>query len=139
MRDKNITEHLRADFENKTADDCLRFIRSSVKEKRHLHLAVTNEDGIYMGTVSLKNCDAGRGEAEFAIAVRRCAMGHGVAAWGMQAILQLGFSQLGLRRIYWCVAPQNVRACRFYAKQGYTPLKPDPDENGLLWFEVLNG
>ncbi len=58
---------------------------------------------------------------------------------GMQAILQLGFSQLGLRRIYWCVAPQNVRACRFYAKQGYTPLKPEPDENGLLWFEVLNG
>ena len=139
MHDPDAVRYMRADFSGMTLADCERFIAAAQQDTPSLHRAVADEAGVYQGTVSLKNRDADRGEAEFAIAVRRCAMGHGVAAWGMQAILQLGFSQLGLRRIYWCVAPQNVRACRFYAKQGYTPLKPEPDENGLLWFEVLNG
>ena len=137
MHDADAVRHMRANFAAMTLDDCKRFIAAAQKDTPSLHRAVADEAGIYQGTVSLKNIDTDRGEAEFAIAMRRCAMGHGAAAWGMQAILQLGFAKLGLRRIYWCVDPVNVRACRFYAKQGYTPVSPEPDADGLLWFEVF--
>ena len=63
-------------------------------------------------------------------------MGRGVSAWGMRDSQHLGFAELGLRRIYWCVDPVNARACRFYAKQGYTPITPEPDAENQHWFEV---
>lgn len=107
MHDPDAVRYMRADFSGMTLADCERFIAAAQQDTPSLHRAVADEAGVYQGTVSLKNRDAGRGEAEFAIAVRRCAMGHGVAAWGMQAILQLGFSQLGLRRIY-CALPRRM-------------------------------
>lgn len=136
MHDADAVRYMRADFAHMQQADCERFIAAAQQDFPSLHRAIADEQGGYLGTVSLKNIDKTNREAEFAIAVRRCAMGHGAAAFGMQAILRLGFSQLGLRRIVWCVDPVNVRACRFYAKQGYTPLRPEPDENGLLWFAV---
>lgn len=128
MHDKNITEHLRADFENKTADDCLRFIRDSAKEKRHLHLAVTNEDGIYMGTVSLKNISPENHTAEFGICMRRSAMGTGLAGAAMKEILSFGYEELGLRAVFWCVSIHNERANRFYRKNGYITVSQAPDQ-----------
>ena len=91
MHDPDAVRYMRADFSGMTLADCERFIAAAQQDTPSLHRAVADEAGVYQGTVSLKNRDAGRGEAEFAIAVRRCARGHGVAAWGMQAILQLGF------------------------------------------------
>ena len=137
MHDADAVQHMRANFAAMTLADCERFIAAAQKDTPALHRAIADENGTYQGTVSLKNIDTAKGEAEFAIAVRRCAMGRGVSAWGMREILHLGFAELGLRRIYWCVDPVNARACRFYAKQGYTPITPEPDAENLLWFEVF--
>ena len=137
MHDADAVQHMRANFAAMTLADCDRFIAAAQKDTPALHRAIADENGTYQGTVSLKNIDPAKGEAEFAIAVRRCAMGRGVSAWGMREILHLGFAELGLRRIYWCVDPVNARACRFYAKQGYTPITPEPDAENLLWFEVF--
>ena len=119
MHDADAVQHMRANFAAMTLADCERFIAAAQKDTPALHRAIADENGTYQGTVSLKNIDTAKGEAEFAIAVRRCAMGRGVSAWGMREI------------------PVNARACRFYAKQGYTPITPEPDAENLLWFEVF--
>ena len=63
----------------------------------------------YLGTVSLKNVEPDTRRAEFAIAMHPAARGTGASGQAMQAILQLGFGELGLRSIYWCVDAANAR------------------------------
>ena len=46
-------------------------------------------------------------------------MGLGVSALAMQEIIRYGFVELGLRKVYWCVAKNNGRAIRFYDKNGF--------------------
>ena len=136
MHDSDAVAYMHTKFGAMTLADCQAFIRSAQSDVPSLHRAVADENGIYLGTVSLKNIDKQHQQAEFAIAVRRVAMGRGVSSWAMKAILQLGFAELGLRRIYWCADAANVRACRFYEKQGYHPLENLKDGHGLLWYEV---
>ena len=80
-----------------------------------------------MGTVSLKHIHDGK--AEFAIAIRKCAMGKGISGDAMKEILNYGLDTLGLDQIYWCVSPDNRRAVRFYEKNGYRQI-PAPEARG---------
>lgn len=143
MHDVSVVEKLNTDFSKKTLDDCERFIRASWKSiYKDLHLAVVDEEDIYQGTVSLKHIDLEASVAEFAITVRRCAMGKGFSGFAMNAILEFGREKLGLNKIYWCVNTDNIRAIRFYDKNGYqrTERVPDTilsqyqDQQGLLWY-----
>ena len=117
MHDPDVVRYMHADFASKTLEDCIRFIQASECSKADLHYAITNDADEYMGTVSLKHIRDRK--AEFGITVRTCAMGKGYAQFGMQSIVKIGFSELGLDKIYWCVSPENVRALRFYDKNGY--------------------
>ena len=63
----------------------------------------------------------------------------------MEKIIEKGFQQLGLNSIYWCVAPENQRAVRFYDKNKYARcLAPiaakdnytDEEINYFIWYEV---
>lgn len=119
MRDENVTCGLQPKFAEMTEDDCKTFIEKSWVEESSLHLAVVNEEDEYMGTVSLKNIDRVRGEAEFAISMRTKAMGRGYSSFAMEEILQMGWKKLGLERVYWNVLKKNQRAIRFYEKNGY--------------------
>ena len=119
MHDASVVSHMGTNFASKTEADCLRFIENSLTDTENVNLAIADEDDIYLGTVSLKHMDPQRREAEFAITIRACAMGKGVSRFAMESILEQGFSQWNLRRIYWCVSPENVRAVRFYDKNGY--------------------
>lgn len=119
MHDRDAVEHLQGRFLEKKLEDCLQFIENSRKDSDQLHLAVVDETDTYMGTVSLKHIDRQRSDAEFAIAIRRCAMGNGFSRFGMERILALGLTELGLQNIFWCVSPENSRAVRFYDKGNY--------------------
>lgn len=138
MHDSDAVAHMHARFGAMTLADCQGFICSAQTDSPNLHRAVVDENDTYLGTVSLKKVDKQRRQAEFAIAVRRAAMGQGVSSWAMKAILALGFKELGLQRIYWCTDATNIRACRFYAKQGFQPRTAIPDEHNLLWYEATN-
>ena len=98
------------------------------------------------GTVSLKHIT--QTSAEFGITVRKCAMGKGFSKFAMQHIIETGFKQLGLQKIYWCVAPENHRAVRFYDKNKFDRcLAPAEAQNiysageinHYLWYEVVSG
>ena len=116
MHDPYVVQNLQTDFMSNTIEDCKNFICNS-QNGNHIHLAIADECDWYMGTVSLKNIT--ESEAEFAITVRRDAMGKGFSAWSMKEIIKKGFEEYGLNEIYWCVAPDNLRALRFYDKNGF--------------------
>ena len=117
MHDPDVVKHMRRDFASKTLEDCQQFIQSSKNSEEDFHCAIVNDEDEYMGTVSLKHIREGK--AEFGITVRSCAMGKGYARFGMQRIIEKGFTELDLHEIYWCVAAENARALRFYDKNGY--------------------
>ena len=98
-----------------------------------------------MGTVSLKNIEDG--SAEFAITVRAEAMGHGYSWFGMKAIIEKAFDELGLESVYWCVSRKNERAVRFYDKHNFHEIVDVPakalerykEMDDLKWYSVLKG
>lgn len=146
MHDPDAVAHLQGNFTEKTLEDCKAFISASEQNPEQLHLAITDEDDTYMGTVSLKHINRQRGDAEFAIAIRRCAMGKGFSQFAMQQILQIGFQEMGLQTVFWCVSPENYRAVRFYDKGGYSRTEAadvdalryyGPNQlKKLLWYRV---
>ena len=145
MHDRDVTEKLRNDFSSRSLKDCESFIDSASVFGKDVHLAVTDDNDEYMGTVSLKDIDEGDKTAEFAIVVRKCAMGTGVASEAMKEMIRFGFDELGLSRIIWCVDKDNLRAVRFYDKNGYklctdVPARYYDDyadfEGSLLWYEA---
>ena len=119
MHDDSVVRDLLADFSKKSIDDCQRFIDESQNVQDNLHLAIVNDDDIYMGTVSLKHIDLFHKYAEFAIVVRKIAMGKGYSIYGMNEIFEKGTNDFDLKDIYWCVSGNNLRALGFYNKNGF--------------------
>lgn len=117
MHDDFVVKDLHANFSKKTIEDCNQFIIESENQMCNLHLAIVDDNDEYMGTVSLKNIN-GR-TAEFAITVRKIAMGKGYSSYGMSEIIKIGLCEMGLESVYWCVNPNNNRAIRFYEKNNY--------------------
>lgn len=144
MHDESVVADLAGNFAAKSLVDCQQFIAASRDTSRDLHLAIVDENDIYMGTVSLKHIDQEHSDAEFAITVCAEAMGHGFSGFGMKWILNYGLNQLGLNSIYWCVSAENKRAVRFYDKNGYHRTMDVPDHitanytpqqmNIMLWY-----
>lgn len=145
MHDRDVVKDMMADFASKTIEDCQNFIEMAQEEKEHLHLAVVDDSDEYMGTVSLKNICLVDGYAEFAITVRKCAMGLGFSKYAMEEIIRIGFEQIGLQSIYWDVSKKNARAIRFYEKMGAELADKVPEpllegyaaiQNQVQWYKV---
>ncbi|MBO5321480.1 MAG: GNAT family N-acetyltransferase [Clostridia bacterium] len=119
MHDESVVENLAANFAAKKIEDCEAFIEFSKKDENNLNLAIVDENDEYMGTASLKHINRESKNAEFAIAMRTCAMGKGFSKYGMAEIIRVGLEEMGLDEVYWCVSPVNKRAVRFYDKNGY--------------------
>lgn len=144
MHDESVVCKLRGNFAAKTIEDCNDFIKSSISE-HNIHLAIASDTDEYMGTVSLKNIEDRT--AEFAITVRAEAMGRGYSWFGMEAIIEKAFNDLGLESVYWCVSRENERAVRFYDKHNFHEVIDVPEKirerysgiGNLKWYSVLKG
>lgn len=143
MHDETVVKYMKANFMNKKLEDCLSFIENAQNDLENLHMAI-DDNGEYMGTVSLKHIR--NGKAEFGITVRKCAMGNGYSKFGMEQIIKKGFMELGLKCIYWCVDPMNNRAIHFYDKNGYKRCKcpneaieySELEKEKLIWYCIYN-
>lgn len=147
MHDENVTCNLQANFAAKELKDCQAFIEYSQADSDNLHLAIVDDNDEYMGTVSLKNIKKDAMSAEFAISIRSCAMGKGISQYGMKEMIRIGLQEMGLKKIYWCVSPENKRAVRFYDKNGYVRLNSVPNETvgyseeqktAFFWYQVAD-
>ena len=145
MHDDSVVHDLKTNFAVKTLEDCISFIKMAQDTKDNLHLAIVDDNDTYMGTVSLKHIT--KSSAEFGITIRKCAMGKGFSRYAMQHIIDKGFKHLGLQSIYWCVAPENHRAVRFYDKNKYgrclAPVEAQifytPEEiTHYIWYAVTH-
>lgn len=147
MHDDNVIAKMRGNFKDKTLKDCEAFIKTSENKENNIHLAIVSDEDEYMGTVSLKNIDRTNQSAEFAITVRKDAMGRGYAWYGMEEIIHLAFQKYGLESVYWCVSRKNDRAVRFYDKHNFhetidissTILSRYKGINDLKWYSILKG
>lgn len=142
MHDEDVIKNLQADFLSKTLKDCQEFIVSSWSSSDScLHYAIADEEDVYQGTVSLKHINYNLNSAEFAIVIRKSAMGTGISKSAMESILHIGEAK-GLKTIVWCVNNDNKRAIKFYDKNSYQRIVqvPDwlssfyPENNNLIWY-----
>ena len=127
MHDKDVIEHMQTEFKKNDVNDCRAFISKSLTDNCNVHMAIVDDKDIYLGTVSLKHINLKYSAAEFAIVVRKCAMGTGISKEAMKTILQMGKQQLRLKNIYWCVNDKNTRALRFYDKNNYQKTVEVPE------------
>lgn len=122
MHDENVTENLQADFANFTEDKVSDFIKKAMEQNENsenLHYAIVDEQDEYMGTISLKNINRKDKNAEYAIVTRSRAHGKGYAKEATKDILNLGFKEYGLEKIYLYVLTKNIAANKFYNKCGF--------------------
>lgn len=155
MHDDSVVHDLSTNFASKTLQDCESFIASALADCEavktgsdgDLHLAIVSDENEYMGTVSLKHINRSSGSAEFAITVRKAAMSKGYSWYGMVEIIRIGFEELDLQSIYWCVSEKNARACHFYDKHKFHVVVDVPENIAarystvpdLRWYAVLPG
>lgn len=119
MQDPSIACFFRFDAQSMTVSDCEEFILCADNDTNSKHYAIVNEDDEYLGTISLKNIDYQKQEAEYAISTRKKAHGTGVAMAATKEILRIAFEELGLKRVYLNVLAENKRANGFYRKAGF--------------------
>lgn len=141
MRDPDITHYLQVGGADTSKETVLRFIERSHEESNNLHFAIADEQNNYLGTISLKNINREKNDAEYAISMHPAALGTGASAEGSRLILQKAFDELGLERVYLNVLEDNKRAVRFYTKFGFrythsSELVFKGDLKKLLWFEA---
>lgn len=145
MHDEDITKNLQIDGKSKTMEDCLAFIEASKEESVNLHRAIADDDDVYCGTVSLKNIDRNKNDAEYAIALHRDAIGKGAARQATLLIRDVAYDELGLESVYLYVYESNQRAVRYYKKNNdifmQTHGEETKDESGKhrIWFRLTRG
>lgn len=145
MHDKNVVSGMANNFASKNLEDCISFIKNASDDPTdNLHMAICDDSNEYLGTVSLKNINYNSRNAEYAITIRKKAMGTGCADFATSNILKIAFEEMGLCRVYLCVAECNKRAVNFYKRFGFVyegtfreHIKIAGHIENLLWYSML--
>jgi RimJ/RimL family protein N-acetyltransferase len=78
------------------------------------------DDDRRIGNVTLRNLDRENGSAELAIVITdKPSQGHGFGTDALNCLVDFGFGELRLERIYLHVFDYNLRAQRSYEKAGF--------------------
>jgi RimJ/RimL family protein N-acetyltransferase len=78
-----------------------------------------SEGGPILGAVTLFGFTDNSGRAEVGYILSRQAWGQGLMQEALRALLQYGFSELGLRRIEADIDPNNLRSARILERLGF--------------------
>lgn len=116
LQTPDIYKTMQYDPNEQSIERCREFIKNSWGNELNVHCGITNDKGEYLGTVSLKNIDKERNNAEFAIGLRPKAIGCGIAGAALRAIMKKAFEELELNKVYLYVRCDNSRAIAFYKK-----------------------
>ena len=142
MTDPEITRFFRFDASRISLESCLNYIGKSQEDPNTIHFAIVDEADEYLGTISLKDIDREKQQAEYAISTRKKAHGSGAALEATRLILHYAFDTLGLERVYLNVLAENGRANAFYRKVGFRFLATEPgalelrgEHRALNWYE----
>ena len=118
MHDPDVNRWFRFDAASMTEERVKDFISGSFTELNR-HYAVTDDTDEYLGTISLEEIDQENRHALYAISMRKCVWGSGVALTATREVLKIAFHDLQLERVYLNVLSENIRAKRLYEKAGF--------------------
>jgi diamine N-acetyltransferase len=146
MTDEECNRFFRFDASLATRESVSSFIKEAQSGNANCHYAIADDQDEYLGTVSLKAVDVKNSNAEYAIALRKCAMGRGIGAWATNEILRVAFEDMRLEKVYLNVMSVNARAIRLYEKMGFR-LEGEFKSHVLLagclkdlrWYAMLRG
>ena len=119
MHDADVVQYFRFDSSKSTEEDAKAFILMANQETNSRHYAIVNDQDEYLGTISLKHIDLENRNAEYAICIRKGAMGKNIAKCATDLILKIAFLELKLHKVYLNVLEDNQRAIKFYEKYGF--------------------
>lgn len=123
MCDESINCFFQFDASMLTEHSAREFVKCSIdlaREKKSFHFAIVDENDEYLGTISIKNIDWQAKAGEYAIGLRKKAVGKGIAYKATGEILEYAFLNLELNRIFLNVLADNNRAIRLYEKSGFS-------------------
>lgn len=148
MRDPDIQKNFRFSAQDRTYQDVLEFISTAETrpiDGQSIHFAIADDNDEYLGTISLKNVDMNCMSAEYAISLRKCAQGKGIATWATRTLLQMAFKEFHFQRIYLNVLSDNKRAIHLYEKCGFSyegmfrrHLYLNGEYKTLKWYGILD-
>ena len=143
MHDPEINRWFQFDPEKITEESARRFIENSFTETQR-HYAVTDETGVYYGTVSLQDIDLKNGHGTYSAGLRSCAVGHGAGTAALRIILRVAFEELGLKRVCSNVLSDNTRSQKMLEKCGMryegcfrSHVKIRGEWRDLYWYAIL--
>ncbi len=121
MQDSEITSNFQIDFTNASLKKASDFIAKDLAsdDKKTKHYAIIDKNDEYLGTISLKNIDYKNKNTEYAIVLRKKAIGTNVAFDATKALFDIVFKNLSLQKLYLNVLSNNKRAINFYKKMGF--------------------
>ncbi|WP_459502736.1 GNAT family N-acetyltransferase [Bacillus sp. C1] len=121
--DTEVTKHLVVpdQYPPFTRDETKRWIGMCIhRENGYEQRAIIAEDGVHIGWVDLKNFDKTNKNAELGIAIGNkeyWGRGYGLAA--LHSMLQIGFYEFGLEKVWLRVDVDNKQAIKSYEKAGF--------------------
>ncbi|MBH9964808.1 GNAT family N-acetyltransferase [Rossellomorea oryzaecorticis] len=135
--DKEVTKHLNMPEKHPpfSREETRKWIKMCInKTNGYEQKAIVTEEGTHIGWIDLKNIDKLNKHAELGIAIGDkdyWGRGYGLAA--MKEMLQWGFNELGLNKIWLRVEVDNEKAIKSYLRMGYVEegiLRQDRLRNG---------
>ena len=93
------------------------WVREKLAEKAVLFSMIEKNGGAFIGNIELM--DPTDTEAELGVAITDAKQELGYGTEAIRAVTEYAFAQLGLKRIFLKVYPDNARAIRVYEKCGF--------------------
>ena len=109
-------------------------------------MIIDKKDDKPLGSVDIKDIDHDHHKGEYGIFIgEEAARGRGIGTEAAKLMIQYGFEELGLHRIYLRALAGNAQAIRSYEKAGFEQegyLKDDVCINGkfvdIVWMAIVN-
>lgn len=121
--DRDVTKHLVLpdQYPPFTRGDTRNWIEACISRKNgYEQRAIVTETGIHIGWVDLKNFDKTNKNAELGIAIgNKDYWGKGFGMAALNSMLQIGFSQFELEKIWLRVDEDNTKAKKSYESAGF--------------------
>ncbi|MEG1274420.1 MAG: GNAT family protein [Ruthenibacterium sp.] len=143
MHDPDLNQYFLFDASNQTEEQSKIFVQRSMSSTNK-HFAIADDKDVYQGTISLKNISYANQTAEFALSLRKQAIGTGTAAWATKELLQKAFNEFKLNRVYCNVLSDNIRSQRYVIKAGFQyegefvcHVKKNQQFKNLKWYAIL--
>ncbi len=94
-----------------------KWVREKLDEKAVLFSMIEKSSGAFIGNIELMDFTETEAELGIAITAAKQELGYGTEA--IRAVTGYAFDELGLKRVFLKVYPDNARAIRVYEKCGF--------------------